>query len=283
MAESLDSILSNEKAPEAVPETPPPETPSESVPVEKATSLRAQHRAREFEAQGRDPSTGQFVSKEPEKEVEKHKEAAPPKEPEKPAPQQQQFTEKERAFLRAAEEERRKRQELEKRLAELEKPKEPPKPFWDDPEGAVGGIKQGVEEAKQFAREESLRTVLRTSEILARQRYQDFDAKLERFGQLLQANPALQAQWLQNPDPAEYAYKTAKNILDIEEAGGLDAMRQKIEKETRAKIETELKEREERIKAERAKLPPSLTEARATHPARPVWQGPTSMDEILKR
>lgn len=282
MSESLDSILSNEKAPEAAPEAPPPAAPE--APVEKPTSLRSQHRARELEAQGRDPNTGQFVSKEETKPEVKIEAKVETKEPEKKAePAPQQFTEKERAFLRAAEEERRKRQELEKRLAELEKPKEPPKPFWDDPEGAVGGIKQGVEEAKQFAREESLRTVLRTSEILARQRYQDFDAKLERFGQLLQANPALQAQWLQNPDPAEYAYKTAKNILDIEEAGGLDAMRQKIEKETRAKIEAELKSKEEKIKAERAKLPPSLTEARATHPARPVWQGPTSMDEILKR
>lgn len=278
---SMDDILSDKEPEKPAVETP--ETPSEPA-VEKPTSIRKEWRGREYDAQGRDPETGKFVSKE-EPKVEPEK----PKEPEKPAPPKQEMSDKEKAFLRTAEEERRKRQTLEARLAELEKKltektQEPPKPFWDDPEGSVGALKKEIEAAKQEARQEALKSHLRTTEALARSKYTDFDEKLQRFGEMLQTTPGLHAQWLNAVDPAEFAYKAAKNSQVLEEAGGLDELRMRMRQEIRAEVEKELAEKEAKIRAERAKLPQSLTDTRSVAPAnKPVWGGPTPMSDILGR
>ncbi len=84
----------------------------------------------------RDPATGKFVAKQepaPEAKVEAKIEVKPPAE---------ELTPKEKALLQAAQDERRKRQELEVRLKALEKPPEPEKTFWDDPEKKVADLQQ---------------------------------------------------------------------------------------------------------------------------------------------
>lgn len=273
MAESMEDILNPPETPAPVTEAPP-----EPV-VERATSRKKEWADKEQAAQGRvrDPNTGQYSTKvEPEPTPEPVKEA--------PKPVQQDMTDKEKAFLRTAQEERYKRQELEKRLAALEaaKPAEPVKTFWDDPEAALKRQQEEIKAERDSIRNETLTARLQTSEFIARKAHPDFDEKVDVFGELLKETPGLHAQWLADPDPAEFAYKAAKSHIDLKEAGSIDGLREKIEKEVRLKIEAELNEKAAKLAAERAALPPSLSDARSKGNHKTVWSGAPSMDSILK-
>ena len=285
---SLEGILGNEEpaqreAPAVAAETEvkaPVE--KQEVSEEKFVSRKVAMRDKEQLAQGRvrDPETGQYTKIEEKPAVVETPKETPVEA--KPAAPQQEFTDKEKAFLRAAQEERGKRQELERQLAALNAAKaaEPPKQFWDDPEGA---IKAQQEQMRQIAVE----TRVQTAEMISRQAHPDFDEKLAVFGQIVQSAPHIAAQAMQQSNPAEFAYQIAKNHMQIQEAGNIDQLRAKIEKETearvRAQIEGELKAKAEALAKERAAIPPSISDARSTGGAnRTVWNGPTSLDDILK-
>lgn len=294
MATSLDDIL--DETPQK-PEKPAAEpvkdlvdkaqeqVPAETKPeVEKAKSLRQEHRKKEWIAQGRDPETGQFVKDETKPE-EKKAEAKVEEKPKAAAPpQQEEMTAKEKAAFAAAADERRKRQELERRLAELQPkpaPAEPPKAFWDDPEGALKRHEAAIAQT-------ALNTRLQTAELIARNKYQDFDDKIAKFAELVTNTPGLAPQWLNSPDPAEFAYRTAKNHMELQDAGSIEQMKFDIEKrvraEERAKVEAEFKAKAEALEKERAALPGSLSDVRgiASPRAAPVWDGPPSLDEVLR-
>jgi len=209
------------------------------------------------------------------------KEAAPVAEtqpPPKPAaPQQEQLTPRERAAIAQAMDERRKRQEFERRLKELEstKPVEPPKAFWDDPEGALKNFEQRIEGV-------AVTTKLNTAETIARSKHQDFDEKVAVFADVLGKTPGLHQQWLNSPDPAEFAYQLGKNHLELQQVGSMDAMRAQIEKETRLKVEAEFKAKAEAEAKQRAAIPGSLSQARGVGGSNtPVWDGPPSLDSVL--
>ena len=306
---SLDNVLDNNSSPipkdkpePATPAPAPKEAPESpklgekplaetAPPVERSQSNRKKWEDREQAAQGRvrDPETGQFATAEKVAETAPAPTTGSPTEPAKPvvsAPQQD-FTDKEKAFQRAMMEERGKRQELERRLAAIETAKaapaaaattEAPKTFWDDPEGALAKHQQEV-------RRESTNARLQTAEFIARQKHTDFDEKIEVFAKVLQQTPGLEKQWLSAPDPAEFAFTTGKNHMELEQAGSIDELHAKIEKETEArvrlKLETELKDKSEALAKERAALPPSLSEARSTGSNKPVWSGPSTLDDIL--
>jgi hypothetical protein len=299
MALSLDEILSDkptetvEVAPEPVVETT--KDPVEQQQAERNKSIKDTWRDKEQEAQGRvrDPATGQFVTKEAPKEGT----TAPKEEPKaevkveaKPEPKQEfkpveELTPKEKAAFAKAADETRKRQALERRLAELEAQagggaKEAPKSFWDDPEGALNKQKQEIQQA-------IVGTRLQTSEAIARGRHQDFDEKVAVFTELAHSVPGLGAQMMASGDPAEFVYRTATNHQLLQQAGGINELRKKIEEETtvkvRKQIEEELRVKAETLAKERAALPGSLTEAPSKGVNRPVWYGPTSMDDILGR
>jgi hypothetical protein len=274
----LSDVLSDKEPEKQESEAPPVETEKQDY-----SSTRDRLRARENEARGRDPNTGKFTPKEEAKEEPKV-EVKPEAKPEaKVEPKREEFTEKERAFLRGLEEERRKRQELERRLADYEKEKTSPtekKTFWDDPEGALKNFEQGLE---QKLTQREMNTKLQTSEVIARSRYQDFDEKVEIFASLMKDTPALGSQMVSAPDPAEFVYNTAKKHKMLQEAGSIDSLREKIEKETRAKIEAEYKAKQEEIDKQRAALTGSLSEVRGgSTQQKPVYSGPTSLDDILK-
>ena len=306
---SLEGILGDEKpAPRETPvttvEKPLPEIPvlgdkpiAEPVndPVEKQQaernkSSRQAHRDREQAAQGRvrDPETGQFLAKDAAPAEQEAKPAATPapiakveEKPAVPAAPQQELTEKEKAFLKAAHEERGKRQELERRLAAIEaaKPKEPEKEFWDDPVEAIAKQRREFQEQLTAMR-------LGTSEQIARSRYPDFNEKVAKFSELAMATPGLAQQMLSHPDPATFAYNTAKNHMELQAAGGMEQMRANMKREitahVRAELEAELKAKAEALEKARAAIPESLSAARATGPAnRPIWSGPTPLDSIL--
>lgn len=310
MATSLDSVLNEKPEPKAeVPAEPKeprePKEPAAAAEPDKSepgkpSSRRAQWREKEFAAQGRDPATGKFLPK-TEPEPAKPEAAAAPKEPEKPAaepektaapakaepPKQEDMTPRERAAFAKAADETRKRQALEAEIARLrgaqpQQPAQAPKPFWDDPEGA---LKSHQEQINNVA----IRTRLDTAEMIARSKYTDFEEKVGKFSELVQQTPGLAERWLSSPDPAEFAYKTAKNHMDLEQYGSLDKMRADIEAkaraEERAKVEAEFKAKQEELDRKRSELPPSLSDARgaARPPAGPVFNGPTPLGDILQR
>lgn len=287
---TMDEILEDKPA-ETPAETPPAEAPPaavETTPVERPTSKRVAHRDKEQLAQGRvrDPETGQFAPKpeeaKAEPEAKEEPKEAPKTEVVKPAAPQQEMTEKEKGLLRAAEAERRKRQDLERQLQELQTKApastEPAKTFWDDPEGWMS-------RHQEQQRQEALKQRLGVAEMLARSKYSDFDDKVATFTEMAKTTPGLIQAWLASPDPAEYAYRAGKNQMELREAGSIDGLKAKIEKELRLKIEQELKEKAkaqtEALAKERAALPPSLSDARSTGVNKPVWSGPPSMDDIL--
>jgi len=191
--------------------------------------------------------------------------------------EQQKMTDKERALLASAKDERRKRQDLERRIAEMEasRPVEEPKQFWEDPEEKLLQFKT---EVQGMMRETRLNTV----EDIARTKYSDFDEKIDVFAEVLQQTPGLREQWLNSPNPAEFAYKLGKNYQDLNNAGNLDSMLAAKEKELRLKIEAEFAEKAESKKKELESLPTSLSGARSTGSNSQIWNGPSSFNDILK-
>lgn len=274
-----------------------PAAPAEAAPatpepvVERSTSRRKQHQQKERDtreaAEGRvRDENGRYVAKETLEAKTEPAEPAAPATPEPaataPATQQnnqqnQDFTPREKAFLAAAQEERRKRQEFERKLAEAPaQPAEPAKTFWDDPEAALKHFQQETQTAVVKAR-------LDTSEAIARTRYKDFDDNVAEFGTLMQTVPGVREQWLQSADPAEFAYQVGKRQKEFKSIGNIEEYRQRVASEERAKLEAEFKAREEARAKLAADLPGSLSEARGSGPsARPIFKGPPSLDEILR-
>lgn len=272
---SMASILDDDEPAQLVVETPAEPVEVVEEPAVRETSAKERLRAKEEEARAegegkvRGPD-GKFVAKPKEEPVDAKPVVEPPKE---------EMTAKEKALLFTAQDERRKRQELEARLKALEKPPEPEKTFWDDPEGKVASLDAKIAQSE-------LRARLNTAEVIARQRHTDFDEKIVTFREILAENPHVAGEWLKAADPAEYAYKLAVNHVALKDAGNMDGLRAKIEADTRAKVRAEL-EAEYKAKAdakakEREALPPSLGDARGTPVNRQVWAGPSSWDEILK-
>lgn len=283
---SMDDILSDAPPPEreiAPPVGGEPEPDAPAVVHDGPKAKRKEHLQKERDARAegegkiRDPETGKYVPKEPV--VEKPPEAAPAPVVAPVVPPSQDLTPKERAFLAQAADERRKRQELEQRLAALESPKEPAKTFWEDPEGHLRASEQ---------RNETLvmNTRLNTAEVIARSKYPDFDEKVGVFAEVMRQTPGLHQQWLAALDPAEFAYRTGKNHQEYAQIGNLDALKTKIVEETtakvRAQVEAEYKDKADAKAKERAALPRSLSDAHATGINRPVWGGPPTFDSILK-
>ena len=293
LSEILDDKPVEKPAPEKVEdkaETKPEAETAEKPEVEHATSRRAEHRKRELEAQGRDPETGQFVKKDEEKKPEEKVEAKPEAKPAEkaPPPPKEELTAKEKAAFAAAADERRKRQALEAELARYRQPapaqpgvQPQPKSFWDDPEGAFK-----TEEQKRHEQAASIK--IQVSEMLARSKHEDFDEKVAKFVELAKTTPGLGQQMLASPDPAGFAYQTAKNHILIEQAGGVDKLmaerEAKARAEERAKVEAEFKAKAEEAERQRAALPQSLSGATGAgrRPAAQTWTGPVPLEEILK-
>lgn len=282
---SLDAILDEKSPAEATPEQ-----------LIKADYNKQAWRDKEQDAKGlsRDPVTGQYAPKEPKAEVkdevktevktevkaEVKTEVKPEiKAPEKPL---EEYSPREKAAFAKAADETRKRQALERQIEEFKK-KETEKPFFEDPEGALARQKQDFENRLTFA---SLSTKVQTSESIARSRYPDYDEKFATFNQMVNDAPHLAEQAFQSPDPAEFVYKTAKMQKDLQDAGGIEQMRAKVEADLKIKIKAELeaewKKREEELKKQRDDLPGSLTDVPSKGTNRAVWGGVPSLDDILK-
>lgn len=214
---------------------------------------------------------------EPKKEAEPLKEE-PKVEPIKEQPKEIPFTEREKAFLRKAEEERSKRQEIERRYSQQPPaPQQPPQTFWEAPEENLKSFEEKI-------RTELTRGRIQTSEIVARSKYKDFDEAVESFSKIVEDTPGMFQQWVQSPDPAEFVYKTYRSEKMQREYGDPGKMREQLRQEVRAEIEAELKAKADKLTQEKEAIPGSLSEVRGTPSgSKAVWTGPTPLGDILAR
>jgi len=175
--------------------------------------------------------------------------------------------------VQALKDERRKRQELERRMQAYEAnmrqaQQQPPPDVYQDPEGALSHVRQ------QF-QHELTRTRLDMSVAMARTQHQDYEDAETAFIEAVHANPNLYNQMLNDPHPAGFAYRVGKQVQAYREIGSdpvtyRDKVRQEIEAERGG------------TQRPRSSLPPSLASARDTNGRfAPAWGGPTPLKDIL--
>ena len=263
---TIDDILNGEAAAEPVIEA------EVETPVAEIAEPVADERPRD--------EHGRFIPK-GEKQPEEAVEAAPaPSAP--PAPEEASMVPR-----NALQDERRKRQELERQLGEMQQrlmqqPPPPPQPVpdqWEDPEGHTHYL---IQQAAVTAREEALAEVRRERVMLsaeaAKQRHPDYIDKVAVFEQLSAQNPALAQTMLQQVDPAEYAYNIAKQHEEFSKYGSLDAMIAAKKAEWEAEALAGLK-----ASLSPAQSAPTSLAAERSVGARsgPAWSGPVSLNELL--
>ncbi|HEU4804996.1 MAG TPA: hypothetical protein VFS91_04190 [Nitrobacter sp.] len=249
--ERLDSILNEQPAEQAEP-------PAEEAPQQE----------RDLDDKGRFIARDTGVEETPA--AEEPPAATPAAEPERTVP------------LKAHEDERRKRQELERRaqyleaqLAAIQRPQQTEQPagFWDDPDARLEQFGEAL--IQRFEQRQAVNRA-NASEAAAKAKYQDYDEVIQEFHRAAAENPRLVAEMFNAPDPAEFAYKKARSMRQIEEVGDLDALKAKL----RAEWEAEVK----------ASLTSSITAPTTTAGLRstgartgPEWSGPTELGDILGR
>jgi hypothetical protein len=183
--------------------------------------------------------------------------------------------------------ERRRRQEAEQRFeqlqAQLAQQAQPQfqqqqgiPDRWEDPEGYDRYL---IAQASQLAEERAVHAVqtqrIYSSAVAARSKYADYGDAHAVFGDMVQTNPTLFQQMVNAPDPAEFAYQTAKTEMEIRQYGGIDKL-------VEARVQAEL------AKAQPAptqsNIPDTLADAQSARGSSSAQAfKPMSLDEILGR
>lgn len=191
-------------------------------------------------------------------------------------------TEEEPWTKKAVLDERRKRQELEQRLKDLESKKEPePAPdWWADPEKAAQHQSQQIE-ARLYQQKVEI------GQDLMRSQHDDYDDMEARFMEMAQENPALRTELQKSANPARFAYETAKKAAEYDAIKDVDSYRAKLEAEVRkdveAKLRKELEAEQEKKAKKEAAIDPSLASTSSKGGLKSDdYAGPTPLDEILK-
>lgn len=180
--------------------------------------------------------------------------------------------------------ERRKRQELEKKLAEIEArlqpqrqaPTQQEQPDWfASPEQAAQAMQA------QFA-ESMFQTRVATSERILKKEYEDYDEVVEVFSKQASKDPNLLQQLYNHPFPAEFAYQVGTQIKLMEEIKDPKAYREKVRAELLAEMQTG-DPKSQAPTASKPAVPRSLARDVSTQPRTPSGQftGPTPLDELL--
>lgn len=179
--------------------------------------------------------------------------------------------------------ERRKRQELEARIAQMERQREEtpaPDPI-DDPEGYVS-------HQDQKRQAERLQDRIAMSEQLVRTQVgeEEYIKAETAFADEVQRNPALAVELRNHPNPAKFAYDTGKAALDRQEIGDPREFAAKQVKEALAKQEASIADTVAKQVQEQLEkfMPKSLAdnasaETRSTQT--PAFEGPTPLGSIL--
>ena len=168
---------------------------------------------------------------------------------------------------------------LNQRFATLQQPPaqpEQPVDFWDNPQGAIATqVQQAVMQALQAQKQQQTMERINESEVVAKGKYADYGDAFGAFQQAASANPSLIQQMTSASDPAEFAYKTGKRALELEQVGSLDAL---IANE-RAKWEAEAKAA---MPAPALSLPSTTaTDGSVAGRGAPAWAGPPTLEQRL--
>jgi hypothetical protein len=200
-------------------------------------------------------------------------EPAPPAEPVNQLPQED---------FAALKDERRKRQELERRLQAMEqqlsapRQQQPPVDFWDNPQSFMDErLNQlGSQLLEQWDQRQKVER-LNISEQAAKGKYPDWNEAYEAFAQAVQANPRLAHEMAQAVDPGEFAYRKGKTAIEIQKVGSVD--------ELRAQIRAELEAEARKVIQPTHQLP-STTAADGSVGGRagPEWGGPQPLSQIIR-
>lgn len=151
--------------------------------------------------------------------------------------------------------EKRKRQELEKKLEEKSKPKADEVDLFADPDGFKKSIKDEIQQ-------ENFKTKVNLSREFMLEAKPDYEEKEAKFFEMAQADPALVTKMKNHSNPAKFAYETASKQQALDEIGDPAAYKERLKKE----ILEELKNSEENPdKAEKPQTDdaPSLATASA--------------------
>lgn len=186
--------------------------------------------------------------------------------------------------LQALRDERKKRQELELKLARIEGREEargadqaaqeqpPQKSFWDyeDPNEAV----------REIAYTAVMQDRLERSVVKMREQHEDYNEMEVLFATEMRKNPQLETQMRAHPYPAEFAYNWAKQHQQARQYGtSIDEIRENIRAEERAKLEAESKKDTALADADQA--PKTQANARGGGgKTEPEWAGPTPLSDI---
>jgi hypothetical protein len=152
--------------------------------------------------------------------------------------------------------EKKKRQELERKLEEVEK--KPLPDAIDDPDGFASALREEVA-TTAFG----IKTEL--SQDLMRELHDDYDEKEAAFMELAQDNPALIQELREASNPARFAYETATKHAELQQLKDIDTYKANLRKEVEAQLREEIlgeKATKEAKSAEKEEaLKPSLVDA----------------------
>lgn len=219
----IDTFLDGQ-APESEPasdiEPATPEAPEPEVTAAEPTSPPRDEHGR-FAPKGEQPPAAPVAAEQP---------TAPP------------AVEKDNAPPPGLLEERRKRQDLEAQVAQLlklvgQQPQQSaPQPpasaplipsIYEDENGFAHGMLSLAEQRAREALMPEFQQMLAAERVgfqerLAAAKYPDYETYSQQFIQLAQSNPALVMEMKRQADPAEFAYRYAKNAEEAQRLGSLD-------------------------------------------------------------
>ena len=266
---TLDQILKNEEP--------------QKVEVVNAEPAKVEAKPEDKPAQQRD-NAGRFKGEakpEAEKPKEEPKEAAKPKESATPAPKEAEEPEQVRGLKAAHMAEKTKRQEYERQLLELRneiaavRAAQAPQPdAVRDPQGFATHIRAEMETA--LANERA-----NLSFEMARRAHPDFDEVMAEWPALVAQSPEVYQQAMRQQMPSEWAYQQCKRAQFLRDVGDdPSAYRSRLEQELRQKWEAE---RTTHAPTPVPSPPPSLASATSAPVREQAWNGPRSLNSILKR
>lgn len=200
-------------------------------------------------------------------------------------PASQQVEDQGHIPIAALKDERSKRQALENELAQLRQQMQAPQPQqeqappdrWEDPEGYDRWLMGQVTDAAEQRAIEAFnhqRIATAAQQFMAEK--PDYQEAIQVFGQMANVNPGLVQQMQAAPNPAQYAYETAKLQMEIQQHGGLEGL---IEARLKARQSEALQTVQSQLPTS---LPPSISSDRSVgQRSGPQWSGPTPLSDIL--
>jgi len=189
--------------------------------------------------------------------------------------------------MAALKDERTKRQQLEQQAQELAQKLQQYETYFQQLEQQGQQTDEEPDPVAQFAaqieqqvmskvQQQQLTEKVNLTEVLARQKWGDYDEKVELFKAEAQKNPFLVQQLMQAPNPAEYAYQVSEQIAVARNYGNAQPTREQLKAELREELKAELG-------IGRPQAPTTLANDRSVGSrSGPAWSGPTDLGDILR-